>query len=113
MTQPLGGVELSAVVQGLRDELQTAALNGASERVGFEVGEIHLEFTVEIHTDANAKAGFKTWVVTGDASASRGRRRTHTVSLTLTPRDRSTGASLDIANERAADLSAFAPEREL
>jgi hypothetical protein len=103
-------VELSAVVQGLRDELQRTAWNGADEQVGFEVGEIHLEFTVEIHSDAGANAGFRAWVVTGDASVSKGRRQTHAVALTLKPRDRRTGASLDIAGEQAADLTAFRPD---
>ncbi|MFI9366828.1 trypco2 family protein [Kitasatospora sp. NPDC053057] len=113
MTKPLDGVELSMVVQGLRDELETAALNGAGERVGFEVGEIRLEFVVEIHSDSSAKAGFRAWVVTGDAAASRGRRQTHTVSLTLSPRDRRTGESLDIGNEQRADLTAFSPTRDM
>ncbi|TQF05821.1 hypothetical protein E6W39_30810 [Kitasatospora acidiphila] len=107
MEQPLSRVELSTVVQGLRDELRAAAQDGADDPIALEVGEIHLEFTVEIQVDVTAKAGFKAWVLTGEASATRERRQTHTVSLTLKPRNRHTGAVLDIANEEPADLSAF------
>jgi hypothetical protein len=78
-------IELADAVAAVRDELVHAAARGIGQPVGFLVGPIELEFTVELRQDAKAKAGFKAWVVSGDAEGGLSRGRTHRVSMTLTP----------------------------
>ncbi|MET9686617.1 trypco2 family protein [Streptomyces coeruleorubidus] len=91
-------IELADAVAGLRDELLTAAARGAGQEVVFDVGTIELELAVELRTDAKAKAGFKAWVVSGDAEAGVARGRTHRVTLSLTPR-RADGGDLLVGGD--------------
>lgn len=78
-------IELADAVAAVREELLHAAARGIGHPVEFVVGPIELEFAVELRQDAKAKAGFKAWVVSGDAEGSLSRGRTHRVSMTLTP----------------------------
>ncbi|MFI8529907.1 trypco2 family protein [Streptomyces aquilus] len=78
-------IELADAVAVLRDDVLDAAARGFSQEIAFKVGPIELEFAVELHTDVKARAGFKAWVVSGDAEAAIARGRTHRVKVTLTP----------------------------
>jgi hypothetical protein len=78
-------IELADAVAAVREELMNAAASGIGQPVEFLVGPIEMEFVVELRQDANAKAGFRAWVVSGDAELGVSRGRTHRVSLTLTP----------------------------
>ncbi|MGW2520822.1 trypco2 family protein [Streptomyces sp. NPDC001617] len=78
-------IELVKDVAAVRDELLEAAAQGAGQSLAFKVGPVELEFAVELRADAKAKAGFKAWVVTGEAEAGLGRSRTHRVKISLTP----------------------------
>ncbi|MBZ4323075.1 trypco2 family protein [Streptomyces huiliensis] len=78
-------IELAAAVAALRDELTQAAAGGEGQEIRFRVGPIELEFTVELRRDVKAKAGFRTWVVSGDGEAGVARGRTHRVKVALTP----------------------------
>lgn len=78
-------IELGDAVAAVREELLHAAARGIGQSVQFLVGPIELEFTVELRQDAKAKAGFKAWVISGDAEGGLSRGRTHRVSMTLTP----------------------------
>ncbi|MFE4674179.1 trypco2 family protein [Streptomyces sp. NPDC056721] len=91
-------IELADAVAGLRDKLLTAAARGAGQEVVFDVGAIELELAVELRADAKAKAGFKAWVVSGDAEAGVSRGRTHRVTLSLTPR-RADGGDLLVGGD--------------
>ncbi|WP_410877421.1 trypco2 family protein [Nocardia sp. A7] len=84
-------IELADAVAALRDELLTAAARGTGAPLNFEVGPIELSFEVELRRDAKAKAGFKAWVVTGDAEVGAGHARKQRVTLTLTPKNPSGG----------------------
>lgn len=53
-------------------------------------------------TVLTAKTGFKAWLVTADADAGVSRGRTHKVTMTLTPHDRSGGDLLVSSSDRAA-----------
>jgi hypothetical protein len=85
------GIELADAVAAVRDELLEAAARGAGSDVRFGVGEVVLEFTVELREDSTAKAGIKAWVVTAGVEGSSGRADTHRVSVTLHPRSKSGG----------------------
>jgi hypothetical protein len=68
-------IELADAVAVVRDELVEAAWRGRGQPVGFVVGPIEMEFTVELRADVKAKAGFKAWVLASaevEAGVSRG-----------------------------------------
>jgi hypothetical protein len=79
-------IDLADAVAVVRDQLLEAAARGTGENIGFLVGPVEMEFTVELKADAKAKAGFKAWVVSGDAEAGMSRGRTQRVKIMLTPR---------------------------
>lgn len=100
-------VELAAAVRAVRDELMNAAEAADGETVRFDVGEIQMEFAVELRHDAGAKGGFKAWVVSADAEARTSRSRTHRVAFTLTPRNAETGGRVEIGSASPGDTSRF------
>ena len=79
------GVELAEAVRAIRDGLVTAAGQGADQPVQFTLGDIAMEFTVEVRADARAKGGVRAWVIDAGAEAGLSTARTHRVSLTLKP----------------------------
>lgn len=93
-------IELADAVAAVREELLHAAARGIGQPVEFLVGPIELEFAVELRQDAKAKAGFKAWVVSGDAEGGLSRGRTHRVSMTLTP-NRPGGGKVLVARDSA------------
>ncbi|GHG81751.1 trypco2 family protein [Streptomyces griseocarneus] len=112
MSNDFEDIELAEAVRAIRDGLVDAAAAGAAERLAFDVGEIALEFTVELRRDATGKGGVKAWVVDAGTEATRGSTRTHRVAFTLTPRDRHTGDGWKVGNDRAAGLSGFGSTAE-
>lgn len=54
----------------------------------FAVGEVQLEFTVQLRRDASAKAGFKAWVLSAEVGGTLGSTSGHRVAVTLHPRPR-------------------------
>ncbi|MEX2982897.1 trypco2 family protein [Streptomyces sp. C36] len=112
MSNGFEDIELAEAVRAIRDGLAEAAEAGAGERLAFDVGEIALEFTVELRRDAKGTGGVKAWVVDTGTEASRGSTRTHRVAFTLTPKDRHTGEGWKVGNDRAAGLSGFSPAAE-
>ncbi|MFV8129906.1 trypco2 family protein [Streptomyces syringium] len=107
MNDGIEDIELADAVEAVRDGLTEAAARGTGRDLGFDVGEISMEFTVEIRKDAKGKGGVKAWVVSADAEASRGSTRTHKVAFTLTPKDRRTGEGWKVGNDRPAGVSRF------
>ena len=85
-------IELADAVATVREELLDAARRGTGQEIAFAVGPIEMEFAVELRADARAKAGFKAWVLaSAEVEAGVARGRTHTVSVTLTPKRRDGG----------------------
>jgi hypothetical protein len=82
------GIELAAYIQSLRDELVTAWLHGRQSPVGFEVGPVELELSINAERTAEVKGGVRFWVVDvglgGNVTTQSGQR----VKLSLVPRDR-------------------------
>ena len=94
-------IELADAVAVLRDQLVEAAARRTTDDLGFQVGPVEMEFVVELKADAKAKAGFKAWVVTGNAEAGISRGRTQRVKIVLTPRS-SDGSDMLIAADGPA-----------
>jgi len=100
-------IELADVVGSVRDGLVEAASRGAGNGLRFELGEIQMEFMVEVRRDARARGGVKAWVVDAGAEAGVSRAQTHKVSFTLKPRDTATGQDWLIAADDEGDVSGF------
>ncbi len=93
----IDAVELADAVEAVRDGLIEAATRGTDAPLRFELGEIQMEFTVEVRRDARARGGVKAWVVDTGAEAGLAQGRTHKVAFTLKPKSASDGGSWDIA----------------
>ena len=78
-------LELAAAVATVRDELIQAAASAGDQEIRFEVGDVTMEFSVEMRKDAQAKFGFTAWVVTAGAGGGVARSDIHKVTLSLHP----------------------------
>ncbi|MFD3517822.1 trypco2 family protein [Streptomyces sp. NPDC058657] len=101
------GIELAEAVESVRSQLLAATARGAGQDIAFTVGDIQLEFTVELRKEFKGGTKVKAWVIEAGADAARSTGRTHKVSLTLKPKVRATGSDLDVANVRPADTGDF------
>jgi len=99
------GMELADAVEAVRAGLLAGAARGAHSSVRFEVGEIRMEFTVELRRVRGATGGVRAWVVEAGGESSRTSGRTHTVSCTLKPKNAS-GGVLEIGAPPEGDASA-------
>ncbi|ATW49826.1 trypco2 family protein [Streptomyces xantholiticus] len=103
----LDGIELADAIQSVRDQLLDAATRATGRPLLFEVGDIEMEFTLELRKEVKGGAKVKAWVVEAGADAARTTGRTHRVAFTLKPVDPATGASWKVGNQRPADTSGF------
>ena len=78
-------LKLTAAVATVRDELLEAARSAADQEIRFEVGDVTMEFSVEMRKDAKAKFGFTAWVVTAGAGGGVARSDVHKVTLSFRP----------------------------
>lgn len=106
--EPVSGMELAEAVEAVRQGLMAGAARGTGAGVRFEVGEIHMEFAVQLQRSRTARGGVKAWVVDAGADAARTLGRTHTVSFTLRPVDAATGGPVRIAAPDEGDASGLA-----
>ena len=97
MTEPTR-IGLAEAVRGVRTELRAAMAEGEDERLRFDVGEVEMEFAVEVRRDAAVQGGVQVWVVNLGGSAGRSSTATHRLRVTLTPTDVRTGRSPRIAD---------------
>ena len=95
-------IALVDAVAAVRDELLLAAARGVESDMHFAVGEVVLEFAVELREDRTVKAGIKAWVVSAGVDGSSGRGETHRVSVTLHPRAKDGGEVVISGNDSRA-----------
>ncbi|MBT2452503.1 hypothetical protein J7F03_36720 [Streptomyces sp. ISL-43] len=79
-------IELSEMVQQLRQELNTAMSNGPVGPVRFELGPVEIETTVAVERTAGAGGKVHFWVVEANAEGKFATSQTHRISLTLQPK---------------------------
>ncbi|MFB6532195.1 trypco2 family protein [Streptomyces sp. NPDC056399] len=101
-------IELADAIESVRDQLVEAAVRATGKPVAFEVGDIEMEFTIELRKEVKGGAKVKAWVVEAGADASRTRGDTHRVSFTLKPRNATTNGPWLVGDDEAGDTSAFA-----
>ncbi|KUN93212.1 trypco2 family protein [Streptomyces caeruleatus] len=100
-------IELADAVQAVRDELITAAARSSGQDVIFEVGDIELEFGVELRKEVKGGVKVKAWVVEAGANAGGGTTRTHRVTVTLKAVDAVTGQPWKVRNESRGSVARF------
>ncbi|MEI7030494.1 trypco2 family protein [Streptomyces pratensis] len=106
-THALDGIELADAVASIRDQLIDAATRALDHPVAFAVGDIQMEFTLELRREAKAGGKVKAWVVEAGADASLATGRTHKVAFTLTPRSAATGEAWEIGTENDGSTAGF------
>jgi hypothetical protein len=100
-------IELADAVQAVRDELITAAARSSGHDVTFEVGDIQLEFGVELRKEIKGGLKVKAWVVEAGADGGGGSTRVHRVAVTLKALDARTGQPWKVRNESQGSVARF------
>ncbi|MFD7289050.1 trypco2 family protein [Streptomyces sp. NPDC059863] len=103
----IDGIELADAIESVRDQLLDAATRATDRPLAFEVGDIQMEFTLELRKEAKAGAKVRAWVVEAGTDAALATGRTHRVAFTLTPRDARTGAPWQVGNENPGSTAGF------
>ncbi|MDG9685857.1 hypothetical protein QC334_24525 [Streptomyces sp. DH18] len=106
-THALDGIELADAVASIRNQLIDAATRATDHPVSFAVGDIQMEFTLELRREAKAGGKVKAWVVEAGTDAARTTGRTHKVAFTLTPRNAATGEAWEIGTEDDGSTAGF------
>ncbi|MFH8369060.1 trypco2 family protein [Streptomyces sp. NPDC018031] len=107
MSDPSDSIELADAVQAVRDGLLTAAQRAADQDVVFEVGDIAMEFTVELRQETKGGGRVRALVVDAGADRTRAETRTHKVGFTLRAKDARTGGPWQVGNRRPAGTGLF------
>jgi hypothetical protein len=95
-----GWVELSAVLEGLRSELEVAFEQGRGRPVGFGVPEVTVTLEAVAQKEKGGGGKVRWWVVEGGAEAKASSGLKQTLVLKLTPNLRradGTSGPLDVA----------------
>jgi hypothetical protein len=99
MTDDLGRIGLEEMIAALRQELVASIISSQAEVLRFEVGEVTLEFHVEVERSADAKGGIKFWVVELGGSGGTKDKSIHKVTIPLNPLRRDGKPVLTGSNE--------------
>ncbi|MBE7385147.1 MAG: hypothetical protein F6J95_027535 [Leptolyngbya sp. SIO1E4] len=78
-------IGLQETIAALRAELIESVIASQGERLRFEVGEIMMEFQIEVERSAEAKGGIQFWVVEFGAGGAVKDRNIHKVVIPLKP----------------------------
>jgi Trypsin-co-occurring domain 2 len=89
---------LAQAIGGIRAELAEAMAAATNEQFRFDVGDIELEFTVDVRHDRTARAGVRVWVVDLGGGGERSRTSGNRLKVTLHPVDSATGRTPRVAD---------------
>lgn len=78
-------IGLREAIAALRGELIESIVAAQGERLRFEVGEVVMEFQVEVEQSVEGKGGIKFWVVEMGGGGSNKDKATHKVTVPLRP----------------------------
>ncbi|MGC5365161.1 trypco2 family protein [Streptomyces sp. DT24] len=101
------GIELADAVESVRNQLIEAAARATGHPVAFEVGDIQMEFTLELRREVKGGGKVKAWVVEAGADVARATGRTHKVAFTLKPHNATTGGPWLIGHEDRGSTEHF------
>ncbi|GAA3648755.1 trypco2 family protein [Streptomyces iranensis] len=100
-------IELGSAVQVIRDGLVAAAEQAEGQDLTFELGDIQMEFTVELRKELKGGGKVKAWVLEAGADATRMSAKTHRVAFTLKPKDSRTGDPWKVGNKSQGSIDGF------
>ncbi|GAB2620547.1 hypothetical protein GCM10027168_60760 [Streptomyces capparidis] len=90
-------IELSKVIEELRNELETAVAAGAGRALRFELGPIEVEVEVAITKEKGGGAKVRFWVVDAEAQGKLSDAATQRIRLTLEPKVAATGRRPEVS----------------
>ncbi|MER6329331.1 trypco2 family protein [Streptomyces sp. NPDC001034] len=96
----MNDITVGEAIDHLRAELTAARERAANSGVRFELGDISLEFTVELRRERSGKGSIKAWVVSGELGAARSETAAHKLAFTLRAVDQD-GEGIRIGNSDA------------
>ncbi|MFR9793558.1 trypco2 family protein [Streptomyces sp. MB22_4] len=79
----MNDITVGEAIDHLRAELTAARERAANSGVRFELGDILLEFTVELRRERSGKGSIKAWVVSGELGAAGSETAAHKLAFTL------------------------------
>ncbi|MFD7107081.1 trypco2 family protein [Streptomyces celluloflavus] len=79
-------IELSEMIQQLRQELSAALADGDGQLVRFELGPVEIEATVEVGREAGGNGKVRFWLVDAGAEGRATQTRGQRITLTLQPK---------------------------
>ncbi|MFI6288705.1 trypco2 family protein [Streptomyces sp. NPDC051018] len=100
-------IELADAIESVREQLIDAATRATGRPVLFEMGDIEMEFTIELRKETKAGGKVRAWVLEGGADSGRTTGRVHRVAFTLRPKDARTGVSWLVGHDDQGDTSDF------
>ncbi|MER7175898.1 trypco2 family protein [Streptomyces mesophilus] len=100
----MSGLELTAVVDAIREQLGESMGRSVGQRIQFELGDIELEFTVTVTEDDRRDGSVKVWVVGAGASHGSSTATAHRVKLVLKPKDTVDGGSPHVSDPSVTGL---------
>jgi hypothetical protein len=83
MPEPEPGIPLADLVDAIRGELETAALNARDQQLQFEVQDVQLEVEITTTGTREGGGGLKIYVLTLGAKGSRSNASSQKVTLNL------------------------------
>jgi len=89
---------LAQAIGGIRAELAEAMASAPDDQLRFDVGDVELEFTVDVRHDQQARGGVRVWVAELGGDAGRSRGLTNRLKVILHPVDPATGQSPRVAD---------------
>lgn len=99
---------LAEAIGGIRAELTEAMASATDEQLRFDVGDVELEFTVDVRHDLQAKGGVRVWVAELGGGGGISRGSANRIKVTLHPVDVETGRSPRVADH----LEVLPPRRD-
>lgn len=78
-------IPLADAIRRLRDELMSAAVEGADKDVRFRLGPIQLDLEVTASYSGGGEAGIRWYLISIGGKAEASKARTHTIHLELHP----------------------------
>ncbi|GHC57779.1 trypco2 family protein [Streptomyces cinnamoneus] len=96
----MSDITVGEAIDHLRSELTAAQARAIDAGVRFELGDITMEFTVELRRENTAKGSVKAWVVSAEAGGTRAEVTTHRLAFTLRAVDQD-GQGIRIVNSES------------
>lgn len=100
-------IGLAEAISRVRSELMAAQRADANEQLRFRLGQVQMEFTVELAREGGAEAGVKLWVVNVGTKGSRSSTHSNKVTVSMTPQ--TMNAAGEWVDVRVADAPAGRP----